>query len=783
MSDSVLDSILAAAESMSVSKTPPPSPPGGSAFLIGRRAPLRGVIPEGTVVAKLFSVVDIDCSDTAYCFGIIGNGSAFCIKNKCKVKTHANVKLSFAGTTKSFIFIRRNIPGSVFCEPRLPVGRVPSDVMSEWQSKSLSLADWSLEFQAMDGTSEIPTSTEEIHTETDFLIESSILRTPSKRRKDSFSGDEYEGYMPGPWKNPKYERTIPEDPLLLESFIDEGVKKGVLTTTVSKIESYIKELGEVVLEVNGVYHDRLVTLEDSIEVMIGMIQTLKARFGSPADLGERFTAPTLWGSTAFMAEDLSKVTHEMEHLHEDTILPMQESLALLNDADVAFNIKSEKIVSAVRLLLTRVQAVNDSMQEVKSDLVLVRTEQGVRFAAMSPLVPKDPADELMDFILADERECQTPIKEGGLVGVSERVTPPSSPDSASSNEGDNNVRSILSKLMDDVKALQAAKQHSSVKFGGLGFSDLGDCLTWIEAHFSGHQYGLIMDPLLMLDRIYGDDEMSESGGALLKAMELQHKMKIDSGNEAAALNALRYSRPRIFHKGRPIIVSVQNKSRLNLLASHSDWNPGGEGVMDFCVMKMNLLEASIADEIGHTFPLESTAHWIATKCLSATVSFLTQLYGCVESIYKRLHNFSKFTTEQAWSLTTQVLERILADLFIPKDNILQSLKARNTSATCAQVLFASFKTHDIMAGYVAHKFENHPSVSTEYVKFLATNSGSEKVVKLSETLETVKTKANNASDEAKAATKKADVAGAKIADLVKEVASLTQKVKSMESRK
>ena len=59
---------------MSVSATPPPSPPGGDAFLIGRRPPLRGVIPEGTVVAKLFTVVDIGCSDTGYCFGIIGNG-------------------------------------------------------------------------------------------------------------------------------------------------------------------------------------------------------------------------------------------------------------------------------------------------------------------------------------------------------------------------------------------------------------------------------------------------------------------------------------------------------------------------------------------------------------------------------------------------------------------------------------------------------------------------------------------------------------------------------------
>ena len=89
-----------------------------------------------------------------------------------------------------------------------------------------------------------------------------------------------------------------------------------------------------------------------------------------------------------------------------------------------------------------------------------------------------------------------------------------------------------------------------------------------------------------------------------------------------------------------------------------------------------------------------------------------------------------------------------------------------------------------MAVNVSHKFENHPSVSTtEYVKFLATNSGSEKVVKLSEALDAMKTKVSGASEEAKAATKKADIAGSKIANLIKDVSKLTKKVKNLESRK
>ena len=264
----------------------------------------------------------------------------------------------------------------------------------------------------------------------------------------------------------------------------------------------------------------------------------------------------------------------------------------------------------------------------------------------------------------------------------------------------------------------------------------------------------------MLDRIYGEDDVGDSSG-LMKSMELRFKLKIDSGSEGAALNALRYSRPRIFHKGRPTIVSVAKKSRLNAIPSYEAWNGGGEGVMDFVIEKMNLLQDAVASDIEQTLEVGSKGHWIATKCLAASVTFLTQLFGCVDTIYKRLFNFSKFTTEQAWSLTTQVLDRILADLFVPKDNILQSITNRSPEKTCAHVLLSAFKTHDIMATYVSYKFENHPSVSTEYVKFLATNSGSEKV------------------EEAK---KKADVASSKCTDLATALAALTKRVKALDGK-
>ena len=77
---------------------------------------------EGTV--KLFSVIGLDCSDMTFCFGVIDNGSAFCIKKKCNIRTHTSVKMSFAGQDSSCVFIRRNIPGSVFSEPKLNLSKI-----------------------------------------------------------------------------------------------------------------------------------------------------------------------------------------------------------------------------------------------------------------------------------------------------------------------------------------------------------------------------------------------------------------------------------------------------------------------------------------------------------------------------------------------------------------------------------------------------------------------------------------------------------------------------------
>jgi hypothetical protein len=80
-------------------------------------------------------------------------------------------------------------------------------------------------------------------------------------------------------------------------------------------------------------------------------------------------------------------------------------------------------------------------------------------------------------------------------------------------------------------------------------------------------------------------------------------------------------------------------------------------------------------------------------------------------------------------------------------------------------------------------FENHPAISAEYVKFLATNSGSEKVEKLESQLSVVTEKLGKAVDESKRVVAKSDAASTKCSELVRDLALLTKKVKALEDRK
>jgi hypothetical protein len=130
----------------------------------------------------------------------------------------------------------------------------------------------------------------------------------------------------------------------------------------------------------------------------------------------------------------------------------------------------------------------------------------------------------------------------------------------------------------------------------------------------------------------------------------------------------------------------------------------------------------------------------------------------IDTLYEKLHVDSRFSAEQSWSLTTQILDRICEELYAPKMGVQETMTIDDPSSICSHILWASLRTHDIMEGYIDTQFENHPSIAAEYVKFLATNSGHDKVDKLAVEVKGMVEDVAAAVKGCKTAVSKADVA-------------------------
>ncbi|KAI2495228.1 hypothetical protein MHU86_19282 [Fragilaria crotonensis] len=311
--------------------------------------------------------------------------------------------------------------------------------------------------------------------------------------------------------------------------------------------------------------------------------------------------------------------------------------------------------------------------------------------------------------------------------------------------------------------------------------DWGGDRYWTVTNGSGLTFqATVMDPLLMLDRVFGSDDVEAD--SQFKTLESRVKLKIATGAEAAAIKALYFKRPRLFHKGQVSMATDRNKSKLNKLADHKVWKAGGEGVHNYIVERMNLLHTTISQDIGYVLGSDPKGQLLATMCLNATITFLTQMLAFVDTIYDKSVMASKFTAEQGWSLTMKILDRICEDLFAPKEGVVVAMNVEDPGSICAHVLWSCFKTHDIMATYLEVNFENHPAISAEYVKFLATNSGFDKVDRLETTVAALKVQVEKAASESAKARSIADGSASAASAGTRAVADLTKRVTKLESK-
>jgi hypothetical protein len=130
-----------------------------------------------------------------------------------------------------------------------------------------------------------------------------------------------------------------------------------------------------------------------------------------------------------------------------------------------------------------------------------------------------------------------------------------------------------------------------------------------------------------------------------------------------ALTAHLHEIPRIFHSPAGKVGCLDSTdTHLSKVPSYKHWSHGAH-----CLkrkIETELVKVRYANRIiiQRHFKPGMVAYSIVMEALDKSVTWATGLVSFIDRMYESLHAGSKFTATQAWSLTSQLVRRIFADL-------------------------------------------------------------------------------------------------------------------------
>ena len=94
------------------------------------------------------------------------------------------------------------------------------------------------------------------------------------------------------------------------------------------------------------------------------------------------------------------------------------------------------------------------------------------------------------------------------------------------------------------------------------------------------------------------------------------------------------------------------------------------------------------------------------------------LYQFISTSFEDIMHSDKFDEVQAWSLTCRFVKRIFMEIGDVRVIARHGIDTEDKWTTAARFLFATLKAHEIMDSFMRLNIKDHPSISSEMVKFI-----------------------------------------------------------------
>jgi hypothetical protein len=342
----------------------------------------------------------------------------------------------------------------------------------------------------------------------------------------------------------------------------------------------------------------------------------------------------------------------------------------------------------------------------------------------------------------------------------------------SSDQTANELREMFAELATRVNKLITDSDNEAVKFFGLGFRDYKECETWVGLHMIGCPYGMIVDAHLVLEHIY--DQVSDTEGGV-KIHQGLRKADLDDLTQSLMITSFDSRIPKYFASSGSAAPSIRkaNASYFDRIPTYRDWDEPITGFRDRLKEELQIFDTSHSEVIRNSLDPTNLAYSIATASVTNSVTWILLLVGYIDDTYKNLMTQNTFTTDKAWQLATQLARRIFYEVSFPRLGVMMVTRSFWPIVRCL----------DIMNRYKVCGFKDDPSIASEYVKFLAANSGTDLLDKVVAKLSAFESELKEVSKVAKGLGGSSSTIQNKLDESKRTIAELTKRIVKLEGAK
>ena len=269
--------------------------------------------------------------------------------------------------------------------------------------------------------------------------------------------------------------------------------------------------------------------------------------------------------------------------------------------------------------------------------------------------------------------------------------------------------------------LEDTNKPNVVSFGGSKIMNQKDAFAWIYCNISTDDVGLIVDPHTVMEHVFSPLK----GGDFINSFLKLYKLKIETIAQGLSMTRFEKLITKMLSTGN-IKVIKDDSSCLDKIQIWNDWDFPEIGIRQILTDELSSFSKSHLQQISDRLDPSTSVYLLARLSITNSVAILEDIIIFMDNFVKDLTK-AKFSSKKFFHVTSRLVRRFFADIFILRQGIIKSFKAGNMKQIAGAILWSTLQSLSTAMHFKSIGFKNLDIVSSELVKFLLTNTGYESI--------------------------------------------------------